>query len=99
MHRRLLLVASCLAFVTPPTLAADTALQCAKLFDSRSGKLLGAHTIVVRDGKVATVLPGRAEPTAGATARLAPAPAALGGRGHLGVRIIGRCYVFRSCLR
>jgi len=68
MHRRLLLVASCLAFVTPPTLAADTALQCAKLFDSRSGKLLGAHTIVVRDGKVATVLPGRAEPTAGATA-------------------------------
>ena len=28
----------------------DTALHCGKLFDSRSGKLLGAHTVVVRNG-------------------------------------------------
>ncbi len=34
------------------------ALQCGNLFDSRSGKLLDAHTVVVRDGKVAQVLPG-----------------------------------------
>uniref|UniRef100_UPI0036D9A427 metal-dependent hydrolase family protein n=1 Tax=Lysobacter cavernae TaxID=1685901 RepID=UPI0036D9A427 len=35
------------------------ALQCGQLFDARSGKLLDAHTVVVRDGKVAQVLPGR----------------------------------------
>ena len=28
------------------------ALQCGHLFDSRSGKLLDAHTVVVRDGKI-----------------------------------------------
>jgi imidazolonepropionase-like amidohydrolase len=41
--------------------AADVAMQCERLFDSRSGKLLGAHTIVVRDGKIAEVRAGRAE--------------------------------------
>ncbi|MGV8944306.1 amidohydrolase family protein [Thermomonas sp.] len=48
-----------------PATASDKSLQCGKLFDSRSGKLLGAHTIVVRDGKIAEVLPGRAEAAAG----------------------------------
>ena len=43
----------------------DTALHCGKLFDSRSGKLLGAHTVVVRNCKVAEVLPGRAGAAAG----------------------------------
>ncbi|MDQ3268874.1 MAG: amidohydrolase family protein [Pseudomonadota bacterium] len=44
-----------------PALAVEsaTALQCGKLFDSRSGKLLDARTVVVRDGKVAEVLEGR----------------------------------------
>ncbi|MBF6022876.1 metal-dependent hydrolase family protein [Lysobacter niastensis] len=36
------------------------ALHCGQLFDARSGKLLDARTVVVRDGKVAEVLPGRA---------------------------------------
>jgi imidazolonepropionase-like amidohydrolase len=30
---------------------AGTALHCGKLFDSRSGKLLGPHTVVVRNGR------------------------------------------------
>jgi imidazolonepropionase-like amidohydrolase len=50
------------ALPSPGTLA----LQCERLFDSRSGKVLGAHTVVVRDGKVADVLQGRA-PVADAT--------------------------------
>ena len=49
-----------------PALAADapagpTALHCGKLFDSRAGRMLGEHTVVVRDGKVAEVRPGRAD--------------------------------------
>jgi imidazolonepropionase-like amidohydrolase len=39
--------------------AADIALQCERLFDSRSGKMLGAHTILVRDGKILEVRAGR----------------------------------------
>ena len=38
-----------------------SALHCGKLFDSRGGKMLEASTIVVRDGKIAEVLPGKAE--------------------------------------
>ncbi|GAB2620992.1 metal-dependent hydrolase family protein [Novilysobacter erysipheiresistens] len=53
-----------------PVLAAQpappTALHCGHLFDSRSGEVLGAHTVLVRDGKVAAVTPGR-DPVAGAT--------------------------------
>lgn len=55
------------AFAADPA-DASVALQCGKLFDSRSGKLLGAHTVVVRGGKVAEVLAGRAEAVANATA-------------------------------
>ena len=48
---------------TAPAFAAEpaTALQCGKLFDSRSGKLLEARTVVVRDGKIAEVLAGAVE--------------------------------------
>ncbi|MDQ3511228.1 MAG: amidohydrolase family protein [Pseudomonadota bacterium] len=48
---------------TSPAFAAETAtaLQCGKLFDSRSGKLLDARTVLVRDGKVAEVLDGLME--------------------------------------
>jgi imidazolonepropionase-like amidohydrolase len=49
---------------TPP---ATQALHCGRLFDSRSGNLLDARTVVVRDGKIAEVLPGRAD-VPGATA-------------------------------
>ena len=74
MRHRLLAVAI-LSSLAPPAFAADTAagpgpgqaLQCGNLFDSRSGKLLGAHTVVVRDGKVAEVLAGRADAVADAT--------------------------------
>ena len=44
----------------PPT-PVPSALHCERLFDARSGQVRGPHTIVVRDGKIAQVLPGRAE--------------------------------------
>ncbi|MFQ6312282.1 metal-dependent hydrolase family protein [Lysobacter capsici] len=53
------------AFAAPALAAAVPAepltLQCGKLFDARSGKVLGARTVVVRDGKIEQVLDGRAE--------------------------------------
>lgn len=52
-------------FAALPVHAATTALQCERLFDSRSGRLLDARTVVVRDGRIAEVLPGRT-PVAGA---------------------------------
>ena len=67
MHHRLL-AAAVLSTLAMPAFAEDSALHCGKLFDSRSGKLLGAHTVVVRSGKVAEVLAGRAEAVANATA-------------------------------
>lgn len=54
-------------FALPVHAAEPLALQCGKLFDARSGKVLEARTVVVRDGKVAEVLPGRAD-VAGAKA-------------------------------
>ncbi len=45
--------------------AEPVALQCGKLFDARSGRVLEQHTVVVRDGKVAEVLAG-AQAVAGA---------------------------------
>ena len=72
MHQRLLAVAVLFSLALP-AFAADTpaqasALHCGKLFDSRSGKLLGAHTVVVRAGKITEVLAGRVEAVANATA-------------------------------
>lgn len=49
------------------TAAEPLALQCEWLFEARSGKLLPARTVVVRDGRVAEVLEGRVE-VAGARA-------------------------------
>ncbi len=66
--RHRLLATAVLSALALPAWAADapaTALHCGKLFDSRSGKLLGAHTVVVRDGKVAEVSPGHASAGAG----------------------------------
>lgn len=65
MHRHLLLAAGLLAIATPAA-AADTVLQCGHLFDSRTGKLLGPHTLTVRDGRIAAVTAGRAAAAAGA---------------------------------
>ncbi len=61
-----LLTATLLSALSAPALAEDAALQCGNLFDSRSGKLLGAHTVVVRAGKIAEVLAGRVAAPAGA---------------------------------
>ena len=65
MPRSCLIAASLLAAATPalaaPAPPEPSVLHCGKLFDSRAGRMLGAHTVVVRDGKVAEVRPGRAE--------------------------------------
>ncbi|TWT17581.1 amidohydrolase family protein [Luteimonas marina] len=51
-----------LACTALPAFAADpVALHCERLFDARSGKVLGEHTIVVEDGRIRSVLPGRAK--------------------------------------
>lgn len=58
------LLALALTTVAAPAVqAAETAsvLHCGKLFDSRAGAMMDAHSIVVRDGKIAEVLPGKAE--------------------------------------
>ena len=44
--------------VTPAGMAATQALQCGKLFDSASGRMNGASTIVVENNKISQVLPG-----------------------------------------
>lgn len=50
----------------PGAFAAEpVAVHCGQLFDARAGRMLGAHTIVVREGKIAEVVPGTA-PVAGA---------------------------------
>jgi imidazolonepropionase-like amidohydrolase len=64
MHRSAVAIALlcpvvCLA--SPEARAADTALQCERLFDSRKAQMLGPHTVIVRDGKVAEVRAGRAD--------------------------------------
>lgn len=64
-HRSLAVAILC--SLALPAFGADSALHCGNLFDSRSGKLLGAHTVVVGNGKVAEVRPGRAEAVADAT--------------------------------
>ena len=52
-----------------PAASADAqALHCGQLFDSRLGKLVGPHTVVVRAGRVAEVLAGRVEAPAGTRA-------------------------------
>nr|WP_295382124.1 amidohydrolase family protein [Pseudoxanthomonas sp.] len=53
------------------TAAEPLALQCERLFEARSGKLLPAQTVVVRDGRVAEVLEGRVEVPGARTVDLA----------------------------
>jgi imidazolonepropionase-like amidohydrolase len=65
-HRRLALaaavaIAAATTAAAPPAQAAGrTVLQCGKLFDSRSGRVLGPHVITVEDGRVASVVAGEA---------------------------------------
>ena len=59
---RLLALALAAALPAGETLAADTiALHCERMFDARSGRMLGEHTIVVEAGRIRSVLPGRAD--------------------------------------
>ncbi|WFC42953.1 amidohydrolase family protein [Pseudoxanthomonas sp. SE1] len=61
------LLALALAAASLPVAAAEPvppatlALHCGQLFDARSGKVLGEHTVLVRDGRIAEVIPGRAK--------------------------------------
>ena len=57
---RLILLAAGLAAATP-VLAETVALQCGEVFDSKSARLTGTRTIVVSDGRIGQVLPGRVE--------------------------------------
>ena len=41
--------------------AEPLALQCDRLFDARAGRMLAAHTVVTRDGRIAEVRPGRVD--------------------------------------
>ena len=62
MHRSTLAAATALFCLTPlQAFAGDIALQCDRLFDSRKGQMLGAHTVIVRDGKIAAVRAGRVD--------------------------------------
>ena len=45
----------------PLPAAPAQALHCERLFDARTGKVLGEHTVVVREGRIESVLPGRAK--------------------------------------
>ena len=53
--------------VSSPAPSPAQTLHCERLFDARSGKMLGEHTIVVRDGRIDSVLPGRAKLADGTT--------------------------------
>jgi len=62
---RLTLLALAAALAPAAASAAPLALHCERLFDARAGKVLGAHTVVVEDGRIASVQPGRAAPPQG----------------------------------
>lgn len=49
----------------------DVALQCERMFDSKAARMLGAHTIIVRNGKVAEVLAGTQSPAGAVIVNLA----------------------------
>ena len=49
------------AVAAEPTAPAPLALHCERVFDARSGKILGEHTLLIRDGRIAEVIPGRAK--------------------------------------
>jgi len=72
MSRPALPLALALLLVPLSAAAAEPlALQCERLFEARSGKLLPARTVVVREGRVAEVLEGRVEVPGARTVDLA----------------------------
>ena len=63
--------AAAIAQDAAPAAPATTALHCERLFDARAGRVLGPHTVVVREGRIAEVLQGRANVPGAATIDLA----------------------------
>ena len=63
-HRPLTALALVAAtFAAPDALAQGrSALQCERLFDARAGQVLGAHTILVADGRIERVVGGQDAP-------------------------------------
>jgi len=53
-----LLLTAAPAAAAPAGQPAATLLHCGGLFDADSAKLLGPHTLVIREGRIAEVLPG-----------------------------------------
>lgn len=49
-----------LAASAATTAAGPTVLHCGKVFDSRSGRMLGPHSLLVREGRIEQVLPAGA---------------------------------------
>lgn len=49
-----------------PLSAATTALLCGEVFDAKAGRLIGARTVIVEDGRITALQPAGAAPT-GAT--------------------------------
>ena len=80
-----------LAASLPPQLAAaePVALHCDRLFDARSGRVLGEHTIVVEDGRIQSVLPGRAKLAEGTEAVMLAGRTCLPGWTDLHVHLGG----------
>lgn len=55
------LLAAALSAPVAGIAATQTAVHCERLFDARSGRVLGEHTILVEGGLVREVIPGRAK--------------------------------------
>jgi imidazolonepropionase-like amidohydrolase len=60
MHRPAAFLLFAMAASAQAATPEPVALQCGKLFDARSGRILEERTVVVRDGRIAEVLGGRA---------------------------------------
>lgn len=58
-------LAAAAAADAPADAAPPTVLHCARLFDARAGRVLGAHTITIAGDRIAAVAPGRAPAPAG----------------------------------
>ncbi len=58
MRLRLSLIATSIVLALPAH-AATTALQCGDVFDAAKGSLMGAQTLVIDDGRITSVQPGK----------------------------------------
>lgn len=76
LHRRLAIAAAVSIAIAPAAQAAErSVLQCGKLFDSRSGRVLGPHTITIEDGRIASVVAGAVAGPGAGTDRIIALPA------------------------